>query len=181
MLPCDTPRCSFPRPFRLNSLPQDVSPHPVSQRGASLGWSRDGSLGSGNTCFSLPSSLCLFRATASLFLVCLQPLPLCAAAPGGLIKFQHSLPNFTSLCSHHCSPTGYLRAFAHAVPPAGNSLPLHLPRLPLLVTIPQKRGPFSHPEPMWYPLKCELPRAGALYVSRGFVCLTYSRCSVSTH
>lgn len=37
MLPCDTPRCSFPRPFRLNSLPQDGSPHPVSQRGAGAG------------------------------------------------------------------------------------------------------------------------------------------------
>lgn len=100
---------------------------------------------------------------------------------------QAVLSSFSTPC-----PTSHPSAHTTAAPPGTSgplhmlfpqleTLPLHLPRLPLLVTIPQKRGPFSHPEPMWYPLKCELPRAGALSVSRGFVCLTYSRCSVSTH
>lgn len=113
MSPCDTPRFSFRRLFKTKFPPPHpgyVTPPDVS-RGVSLGWSRDGSLGSGNTCFSLPSAPCLFWATTfwtitSLFLVCLQPLPLCAAAPSHLIRSQHSLPNLMSLCSHHCNPTG---------------------------------------------------------------------------
>lgn len=143
-------------------------------------------MGSGNTCFSLPSAPCLFWATTfwtvtSLFLVCLQPLPLCAAAPSHLIRSQHSLPNLTSFCSHHCNPTRTSGPL-HVLFPQLETLPQYLPRLPLSGHYTSKEGTlcptWNH---MWCPLKCELPRAGALSASPSFVCLTHSRYPVSTH
>ena len=184
MWPGDTPRCYPSRPFGLKSLHQDASLHLGSQRGASLGWSRSGTLGSDNTSFPLASALGLCWATTfwtvtSLSSVHLQPPPLCPAARGVFSECKWGLgtPCPTSRSSTHSSPgpLGTTGPLHMPSPHPGTLFPDIFPGCLFLVITPQIRGPSTQPEPH------AVPPSLSHHLLTGFVRLTHSTCSVNAY